>query len=259
MENNKYYKYHEILFSLRKEYLKNQEIINKLLSYIEIADNTHNEYKASLIFRSYDKNKIDHILLIISKRQSNIRLIIKSIYDSIVSNDPIVENGKYLYVFRLSENFVSLLDANQDGRYLNSKITITNPEDFIESYKLLNESLICKKGNTNLNYEKTLLKISNNGLHLLHVTRSDHKKNISIDYDGIEDYLITNNNSYMKNIMELKFKKDTIPPYFRNLIDTNMDDYSFSIEEQKKKKKGIYKIEEHDRTLILKPYNHNRT
>jgi len=67
MMKKDYYNYYEILFSLRKEYLKNQEIISKLLSYIKISNSSLNEYDSNLIFKSNIRNNIDSLLLIVKK------------------------------------------------------------------------------------------------------------------------------------------------------------------------------------------------
>ena len=67
MMKKDYYNYYEILFSLRKEYLKNQEIISKLLSYIKISNSSLNEYDSNLIFKSNIRNNIDSLWLIVKK------------------------------------------------------------------------------------------------------------------------------------------------------------------------------------------------
>ena len=67
MMKKDYYNYYEILFSLRKQYLKNQEIISKLLSYIKISNSSLNEYDSNLIFKSNIRNNIDSLLLIVKK------------------------------------------------------------------------------------------------------------------------------------------------------------------------------------------------
>ncbi len=67
MMKKDYYNYYEILFSLRKEYLKNQEIISKLLSYIKISNSSLNEYDSNLIFKPNIRNNIDSLLLIVKK------------------------------------------------------------------------------------------------------------------------------------------------------------------------------------------------
>lgn len=106
MKNNDYYNYYEILFSLRKEYIKNKIIINKLLSYIKIFNDPHNEYNSNLIFKSNGRHDIDTLLLIIKKRQSSIRLILDSLYSSIVYSDPDLKSGYFSYTFRLSKEYV---------------------------------------------------------------------------------------------------------------------------------------------------------
>ena len=247
MVNKDYYNYYEILFSLRKEYLKNQEIINKLLSYVKI---NNNKYDSNIIFKPSGVDKADSLLLIISKRQSQIESILKSIHHHIVEYDHDLEKGKYLYVFRLSDNYVSLLDGNQDGRYLNSHVSITDPKEFIELYKLLNENIICKNGNTYLIFEREYLIISNNGLNLFYKT--DNNKFMNLDYNAMNNNISIDNNSYINTIMELKIDKDKIPAYYRNLIDKNMDDYLYTIENNNK---GLYKVEDNDNKLILKPNN----
>ncbi len=67
MKNKDYYKYYEILFSLRKEYIKNQKIINKLLSYIRIVNDPLNKYDSNLVFKTNGRDNIDSLLLIIKK------------------------------------------------------------------------------------------------------------------------------------------------------------------------------------------------
>ena len=247
-----YYKYYEILFSLRKEYLKNQEIINKLLSYIKITDDLSNKYHSNIVFKKDNRDNTDYLLLIISKRQSHIKLLLDSIYNSIVYSDLDADKSKFTYDFHLSDNYVSLLDANQDGRYLNSKIIINNQKEFIELYKNLIEKIICKNGNNYFNFENKFIKITNNGINLLCDVNNNHKNDITLYYDGIVDNIKINNSSYIKTLMEFNIKKDIIPTYFRNLIDSNMDDYLYSIIESNNKKNKLYKIEDNEKKLVLR-------
>ena len=249
MTDKNYYKYHEILFSLRKEYLKNQEIIRKLLSQVIITDSIFDKYSTNLIFKTTAKDKTDSLLLVVSKRQAFIRLLFKSLYDSFVESDHDLEPGKFLYSFRFTDEFIYLLDYCQDGRYLDSKVTINNPKEFIELYRLLMENIICKKGRVALNFEKTFLGFCNNGIHFAINT---YKKNISLDYNGIEDNIIASNPTYIKDLMELKVNKEEIPDYFRSLIDRNKDEYLYTIEREENKPQGVYRIENIGQRLVLK-------
>ncbi len=246
------YKFYEILFSLRKEYLKNQEIIKRLLSHIKIDSHSFNEYSSNLIFKTNNIDNTDSLLLIIKKRKSCVGMALNSLYNSFVDSDSYSERGSFSYNFRFLENYVYLLDNDQDGRYLDSKVTVENPEKFIELYKLLMRNVICKDGTVDLNLRRTFIKLSNNGIHLLHATRSNPIKNIILDYDGIVDNIMINNASYIGNIMGLKINKDVIPIYFRNMIDNNMEDYKFIIEKQESVKKSFYEIENSGRKLILR-------
>ncbi len=253
MINNEYFKFYEILFSLRKEYLKNQEIINNLLSHIKIANNSLNDYSSNLIFKTRSREKIDSLLLIIKKRQSCIGAILNSLYNSLVDSDSsYLKSGIFSFDLRLSENYVYLLDNDQDGRYLDSKVTVDNPKEFIELYKILMDNVICKNGSVDLDLKKSFLKLNNNGIHLSHIARSNPIKNIILDYDGIVDNIMINNASYIGNIMGLKINKDIIPIYFRNIIDNNMEDYKFIIEKQDNVKKSYYEIENFGKKLILR-------
>ena len=247
-----YYKYYEFLFSLRKEYLKNQEIINKLLSYIRITNDSLNEYDSNLVFRKNNKDSTDSLLLIVKKRQSHIKTILDSLYSSLVYSSPDLKPGDFSYSFRLSDKYVYLLDDDQDGRYLKAKIEIVNQNEFIKLYNQLVKNVVCKCGRTYLILEKEFIQLSNNGIYLLHVDK-DYKNGVKLNYDGLHDNIITNNISYLENLMELKIKKDTIPNYFENIIDNNMDDYLYTIEENCNMSEGFYTIEDYGRKLVLKP------
>ena len=251
MIKNDYYNYYEILFSLRKEYLKNQEMINKLLSYIKITNDYPNEYTSNLVFRTNNKNNIDSLLLIIKKRQSNIRQMLDSIYDSFVYSDPNLKSGNYLYTFHIAGNYVYLLDDSQDGRYLNTKVEIINQNEFIELYKQLIKNAMCK-GRTFLSMEKESIYLSNNGIHLLYVDNNNYNNGVKLDYDGLEDTIITNNNSFLENLMQLKIDKSIIPNHFKNIINSNMDDYTYTIEGDCNKNEGFYTIKDNGKKLILK-------
>ena len=254
MENKDYYNYYEILFSLRKEYLKNQEIINQLLSHVKITDDPFNEYESNVVFKTNSKDSIDSLILIINKRQSCIRIMLDTLYRSLVYGDSDLKNGYFSYSFRLSEGYVYLLDASQDGRYLNAKVEIINPNEFIELYNQIMKKAICKHGKTYLSLENGIIKLSNNGIHLFHTNENDYRKSVRLDYDGIEDYLLINNPSYLESILRLKINKNDIPYHFESIIDSNMDSYSFTIQSDDKSN-GFYIVEDHDKELILKPKN----
>lgn len=244
MKNRDYYNYYEILFSLRKEYLKNQKIINELLSYVRITNDPYNIYDSNVVFKTNSKDNIDSLLLIVKKRQSSIRLILDSLYSSLVYNDTnYTKSGYFSYSFRLSKDHVYLLDDNQDGRYLSAKVEIDNQKEFIELYKELLENVICKHGRTNLFLEKENIQFSNNGIHLFYVEEDDYKNHVRMDYDGIGDNIIINNASYLDNIMRLEINKNSIPNYFEIIIDSNMDNYLYTIEGDSNKNEELYTIE----------------
>lgn len=254
MMNKDYYNYYEILFSLRKEYLKNQKIINELLSYIRIINDSYNDYDSNLLFKSNSKNNIDSLLLIVRKKQSNIEQMLDSLYSYIVYSDPNLKRGNFLYTFHFSCNkYVYLLDYNQDGRYLNAKVEIDNQEEFIKLYKQLIENTICKHGKTYIVTEEESILLSNNGIHLFHLVEDDYRKSIKSYYNGIEDNIIINNTSYLKELMELKINKKYIPNHFINIIDSNMNNYSYTIEENCNKNEELYIVEEYGKNLVLKP------
>ncbi len=255
MKNRDYYNYYEILFSLRKEYLKNQRIINKLLSYIRIINDPLNKYDSNLVFKANGRDDIDSLLLIVKKRQSCISLILDSLYSSLIYNDSYLKPGYFSYTFRLSEEYIYLLDDSQDGRHLSAKVEITNQKEFIELYRQLIENVICKRGSTYLISGKEIIRLSNNGIHLFYAEEDDYKKCVKLDYDGIGDSIITNNALYLENIMRLMISKNIIHDYFRNIIDSNMDDYSYIITGDCNKSEGFYKIEDHGKKLVLKPEN----
>ncbi|MBR6133444.1 MAG: hypothetical protein IKQ29_01860 [Bacilli bacterium] len=252
MANKNYYNYYEIIFSLRKEYLKNQEIINKLLSYIRISNSPSDEYNSNLVFKTNNKNNIDSLLLIIKKRQTCIRQILGSLYSSLVYSDPDLRAGYFSYALRLSENYIYLLDDCQDGRYLNAKVEITNQQEFITLYRQLFKR-VPFNGRNYLILPKGFIQLSNNGIHLFHVENDDYKNSMRLDYNGIEDTITTNSPPSLEQLMELKINKDNVPTTFESIIDRNMDEFLYSTEETSKKHEGIYTIEDQGQQLILKP------
>ena len=252
MKNKDYYSYYEIIFSLRKEYLKNQKIINKLLSYIRITSDSLNEYDSNLVFKNNTRDNSDHLLLIIKKRQSCIKNILESLYSSLVYGDEELKPGFFSFTFRQSEGYVYLLDDNQDGSYLNAKVEITNQKDFIETYNELIKNEICKS-RTYLILKDEIIRLSNNGIHLYHVENDDYKNSVKLDYNGLEDIININNTSYLKYLMELKISKSIIPTYFENIIDNNMDNYLYRIEGDCNNNEVFYTIEEQEKKLVLKP------
>ncbi len=181
--------------------------------------------------------------------------MLDSLYNSLVYNDSYLKPGYFSYTFRLSEEYIYLLDDNQDGSYLNAKVEITNQKEFIELYRQFIENVICKHGRTYLDSGKETIQLSNNGIHLFHVEGDNYKKCVKFDYDGIEDSIIINNASYLEKIMRLKINKSIIPNYFENIIDSNMDDYSYIIEGDCNKSEGFYKIEDYGKKLVLKSEN----
>lgn len=254
MAEKNYYNYYEILFSLRKEYLKNQKTIKKLLSYIRITGDSFNEYNPSLIFKTNSPDSADSLLLIVRKRQTSIRLMLDSLYNSIVYSDPDLKSGCFSYAFRPFKKYIYLLDDNQDGRYLKAKVEITNQNEFIELYRELIKNAICR-GRTNLVLREGILHLSNNGIHLLHVKNDDYRHCMKLDYDGLGDHIVTNTTSHLGNLMELKINKSIIPSHFENVIDNNMDNYSYTIEGERNDRSGFYTIEGYGRKLVLKPEN----
>lgn len=254
MKNNDYYNYYEILFSLRKEYLKNQELINKLLSYIKITNDPLEEYNSSMIFKTNSKTNLDSLLLIVKKRQSSIRQILDSIYNSIVYSDPDLRPGYFSYKFYLTKNYAYLIDDTQDGRYLKAKVEITNQNEFVQLYKQIINNTICKKGRSYFILKNEIIRLSNNGVHLFHIENEDYKKSVNLDYNGLDDSIITNNTSCLDKLMKLKIDKNIIPNYYKNIIDSNMEDYLYTIEGNKSKDEGLYTIEGYEKKLILKPY-----
>ena len=246
-----YYNYYEFLFSLRKEYLENQKIINKLMSYIRITGKPIDEYNSNLLFKPNIDNDIDSLLLIVKKRESCIRLFLDSLYSSLVSGESNSKSSNFSFAFRLSKEYVYLLDNDQDGRYLNAKVEITDQKEFIELYKELIEKAICK-GKTCLFFDDGFIQLTNNGINLFQA-ESDYKKNYKLDYNGIEDLVITNNVSKIDNLMHLKVNKKMVPEKFKKLVDRNMDFYSYSVEKGNNKNKELYTIEDQGKKLILRP------
>ena len=252
MTKRDYYKYYEIIFSLRKEYLKNQEMINKLLSYIRITDDPFNEYDSNFVFKTNNRNNIDSLLLIIKRRQTCIRQILDSIYSSFVYSDPDLRSGYFSYDLRLDKRYVYLLDGCQDGRYLKAKVDIVNHPEFIELYKQLLDT-VPFNGRNYIILPGGFIQLSNNGIHLFNVENDNYKNCMRLDYDGIEDTIITNCNPSLEHLMNYKINKNSIPKQFSIIIDRHMDEFLYSTEKTNKKHKGIYTIEDQGQQLILKP------
>ena len=253
MANKDYYNYYEILFSLRKEYLKNQELINKLLSYIKVTNVSLDDYGSHLVFKSSHKDNKDSLLLMVCKRQSYLKYILDCFYEFLVYGDYDLERGKFSYAFRLSENYVYLLDDNQDGRHLDSKVDIIDQNKFIELYRKLMENIICKDGSSCVHFDNSYIKLSNNGIYLAYYVDDNYKYGMKLNYDGINDYLLTNNTTFMKLLLKLKIDKNLIPEYFRNLIDSNMDDYSYSVDRKAKDDEYLHNIKGEGRKLVITP------
>ena len=252
MAKNGYYNYYEILFSLRKEYLKNQEIINRLLSYIRITSKPLDEYESNLVFKTNARTNADYLLLIVKKRQHYIKLLLDSLYSHLVSSDSDLKSGNFSYIFRLSKEYVSLLDDTQDGRYLKAKVEITNQGEFIELYRQLMENVVCKQGRIYLFSEKCSVQVSNNGIHLFHV-EGDYKKSVRLDYSGLKDCISINNGSYLESLMKLEIDRGMIPDYLGSIIESNMDNYSYTIEGNPDNGEAFYAIEDDGSKLVLKP------
>ncbi len=96
------------------------------------------------------------------------------------------------------------------------------------------------------------MKLSNNGLSLLHVEEGDYRKSVKMEYDGLEDNIIINNASYLENLMKLKINKGDVPDHFESIIDSNMNDFLYTVVGDYNKSEGLYIIEDYGRKLVLK-------
>ena len=90
---------------------------------------------------------------------------------------------------------------------------------------------------------------------MLYVEVEHYRHCMKLDYDGLGDHIVTNTTSHLGNLMELKINKSIIPSHFENVIDNNMDNYSYTIEGERNDRSGFYTIEGYDRKLVLKPEN----
>jgi len=217
-----YYKYYEILFSLRKEYLKNKVLLDKLLSFISINSD---KYTYGLKFKHRD-NPFDSLLLILYKKDSFLRERINFISNMILNNSK--NDGDYdaSFLFYFLDDDV-ILRNNGDNSNLDPLINISNRKEFVDIYKDLIDSDIFRYGK----FEKVIseneyISLNRNGI-LLYYYLLNSINDAKLSYDGINDRLLFDINGKvginLEELLDTKIDRDIFPGSYIDLIDSNMD------------------------------------
>ncbi len=243
------YKYSDILFCLREEYLKNEEILKKMEKYISIKKDDR-EVKFFVELNSNDEN-LELYYEALKKKK-----MLTGILSKMVRVDMTREFGK--------------MAMNNNGIYQpDSKIFNVKKEDkesfMLATEELYNSDLLRDFYNVTLHDKEEMINIdrfldvSPNGTLAI---RRNNNAYITSKYNSVRDEVLFTNNdkrvSYddMYDILNMKFSIDGFSRNMQRLIEDKdiygLDCYVYDNDDDKKEKKFEPIVEEKRLVLVRK-------
>lgn len=226
------YTFSEVLFGLREEYLKNQELLDELENYISITGDKFDSYGFSLgeSLRGYNIIRLD-----IVKKQSEIKEIIDHI------SFEVFNRATYCEPFQMVKN-------GENGQYFGPddytcftpethyNVEITDPKAFKELTDEINNTRLMKQkgSHIDINSFQTL----DIDLHRLTLWTSGEVINSNafgvIAYDPIKDVIDACPNMkkgyhFTLDMLDTRVPAYMIPEGYREIIDDNLKKYNFNV------------------------------
>lgn len=225
MENN-YYKYYELLFSLRKEYLKNKKLLDILKSCIFIDSNI--AYESKMEFKFGDEQLLPCIVLSINKKQKDIQSRMDYIKDKLLLKDNSVATS---YKLGKNDNEFVLTDLGTNS----FEIEIDNQKLFDSVHeKIVNSELYNLLQTTIRLNEFQIFNLDSDCFSLWSLFDFDTNNLMSINYKINDDLVNVNmpkvySNYFIKKLLETKIHKYEIPESYIKIIEQNKVDYPLEI------------------------------
>ena len=248
------YSFSQLLFSLRKEYLNNIQLLNRLLSYIKFRRGNKANYNYDIRFKEEANGDIKSLILLVYKRQSFIRHFMESLGNLyFYTLDNYMGKNVGCLTFLNLDDSIIIKDENENSKvgFLPYHLYIENEEEFIKLYNnIINSEFVSNKGfNITVNNSKVLM--SPNGIQLYH-NNIDYRNTIVLDYDGIGDNLSISDSSYLDLLMNRGIPKDMIPPIYRDMIDEHLEDFDYHVLGNMQKKQS-FDIDSSGKDITLIP------
>ena len=230
---SKYYKYGELLLTLRKEYMGYKILLNELRKYVDIKTEYENMYfTGSLAYNDCSKNPIDkEIRLIVEKKYNELLKTIQNIRYNWYSmylytaNYKMEKNDKGIYAPVYDNGCVIIDDKNK----YNPSVEITNPEKFADMLdQILSTDLMqTQQGHFGLNHDLIYLNFDEAYIF------SKLENQTIIHWDGIKDTFICRCDGHfypelIKEVLSLEMPEDRISNDWLKLLEKYKNDSSLS-------------------------------
>lgn len=261
----KYYTFYEIVYGLRGEYLKNQELINELESLIDI---NRNDASSRILLSQSDEllSSDAQIRLLLYKRQKSIIKRLDRLYSNILDDNKCA----YLSVEKSKDGGYELLPSryslDKSGLLNNTMLFIRNKNTFNDiSEKLYNSKLMqlpCQFIDIN---DWQRLVIDGKAIELLTLSKSkgESPKLLGPIYSSILDYvprndvinvdIVSDASSYRtQKLLETEIPEYKLPQEYKEIIESNiMPNARCIMDYDAIKPKGEIPLSEKDNYFVL--------
>ena len=243
------YKYKDILFALREEYIRNEEILKRLENFTNLNDKKD---KVSFHLEKEEGSEYPEVYYEFVKRQG----LIRKAYNKLVGINTSLETGK----LGISINSDYLVDTNSFG--MNNKFA-----DFIgeEIGLLFDRDFTTKAFNTIISNDEDKINLDRK-LSIYPDRMVVHRRNnsdyITSIYDSVNDSVRFSNNKRkcdydnMYDLLEMEFPKEEFSPYLKEVIEGSttygMNAYVYDNDDHKKDKDFEPIVEEKRLVLVRK-------
>ena len=240
------YKYKDILFALREEYIRNEEILKRLEYFTSLK---YDKSKVSFHLEKEDDKELPEVHYELIRRQGLIRKAV----NKLTGVDTSLESGK----LGISINSDYLVDTNSFE--MNNKFA-----DFIgeEIGLLFDREFTTKAFNTSVNNNESQINLDRNLLiypDRMVVNRRNNTDHITSIYDSVHDTVRFSNNkrkcdyTNMYDLLEMEFPKEEFSPYLKEVIEGSKtfgyNAYVYDNDDHKKEKEFEPIVE--DKRLVL--------
>ena len=213
------YLFKDILFALREEYLKNEELLEQLRNYVLVLDKKVCGYDFSL--SQYSVLKKPELIIEIEKQQSRI--------------EKFVENFIKQFGYDKKNNSLILFSNNGDAfvqdslnLVISNSSSCNNSKSFYESVKeILNNQFSLNIYSTFMNFEDetdliSRLNTTQEGIELFWYTKSSMTQKKCL-YQTKKDILSFSSpfisNSFIKSVLNKEVPKNILPDFHQKIIE----------------------------------------
>ena len=206
------YKYRDILFALREEYIRNEEILKRLEYFITVKDP---KSKVSFYLDKDDESELPEVRYEINRRQG----LIRKALNKYCGVDTSISSGK-IGITVNSDYIVESNDFEINGKFadfVGEELGLLYDRDF--TTKAFNTAI--SNDEEQINLDRKLLICPDR----MTVHRRNNNSFITSIYDGVHDVVRFGNNmarcSYdnMYDLLDLEFPKEKFNPYLQSVIE----------------------------------------